>query len=187
MHLAIIGDNRPRLYWAMPPRGHWGSRSRCTRTRRPRSLCSTTRLSLTEDREQTTRYPAAKPRVRPCNSLRRSGACALRVCRASSPARNRPRIDRAHRILRRRSGQGPTGRVSICKTWGRPASQGRMPDARGFHRRGGKRFDRSSPDDILAYLPMAWVGDHLFHRSGWSRVSRSTVRNRGHGDDRSAQ
>ena len=34
-HLAIIGDNRPRLYWSMIAAQAWAAcRCRCTRTRR---------------------------------------------------------------------------------------------------------------------------------------------------------
>ncbi len=33
---------------------------------------------------------------------------------------------------------------------------------------GGCAFDRLGPDDsILSYLPMAWVGDHLFSYAQW--------------------
>jgi len=37
--------------------------------------------------------------------------------------------------------------------------------------KGGAEFDRLTPDDsILSYLPMAWVGDHLFSLAQWVYV-----------------
>jgi long-chain acyl-CoA synthetase len=42
----------------------------------------------------------------------------------------------------------------------------------------GVGFDRlTDQEDILSYLPMAWVGDHLFSlRRRWSPASPSTAR-----------
>ena len=47
--------------------------------------------------------------------------------------------------------------------------------------RGGAQFDRLTPDDsVLSYLPMAWVGDHLFSYRAVARTpaSRSTAPSR---------
>src|SRR5206468_11143239 len=49
-------------------------------------------------------------------------------------------------------------------------TQGGVPDAQVFHRRrqSGVAFDHLTADeDILSYLPMAWVGDHLFSYAQW--------------------
>src|SRR6185369_5695077 len=64
-------------------------------------------------------------------------------------------------------GKGMPGDVSVMLytsgTTGKP--KGVCQTHRAFieSARGGSEFDRLTADDsILSYLPMAWVGDHLF-------------------------
>ncbi len=50
-------------------------------------------------------------------------------------------------------------------------AEGRAPDARRVHRRGARAAPSSTgcsrDDSVLSYLPMAWVGDHLFSFAQW--------------------
>ena len=180
MHLAIVGDNRPRLYWAMPPRSASAAfRCRCTRTRRPRrwsSTCSTTprsRSRSSRTRSRSTSCSRSRPQVPDARAhlLRRPARPAqLRAARSTSfdePAGDRPRV-RSRAIpdffdAEVAKGQ-PRTTCRSCSTPRAPPASRRacVPDPRGVHRRRRRRRrvrQASRPTrSVLSYLPMAWVG-----------------------------
>ena len=110
--------------------------------------------------------------------------------------RDRPRVrPRASRDST--TAKSPRAVPATCRSCstrrGRPASPracARRIARSSRPRDGGCEFDQLTADDsILSYLPMAWVGDHLFSYAQWmvrglhdqlSRVGR-------HGDDRPAR
>jgi len=79
------------------------------------------------------------------------------------------RIHNQHQpdFLRQEIDKGKTDDVSVMLytsgTTGKPKGVCQTHHAFIAAARGGCEFDRLTPDDeILSYLPMAWVGDHLF-------------------------
>src|SRR5216117_2129375 len=56
---------------------------------------------------------------------------------------------------------------ALC-VWHKPKGVCQTHNAFIVSAQGGCGFDRLSPhDSILSYLPMAWVGDHLFSYAQW--------------------
>jgi hypothetical protein len=89
---------------------------------------------------------------------------------SSAEARRSPRSG-ARRLLggRDRRGKGSDDSPSSSTPPARPAAQGR--DAHPGQRHGpqpsANAFDKlTENDEIIAYLPLAWVGDHLLLRAG---------------------
>ena len=207
MHLAIIGDNRPRLYWSMVAAQALGGVPVPMYQDAPAAefvyVLNDAEIgyALVEDQEQVDKMLEAQPQVptlaahllrRPARPAQLRERDELRAA-----AGNRPRIrPRASRILRRGGGQGtrPTTFPVMLYTSGTTGqAEGRVPDARRVHRRAARallRSTSSSPDDsILSYLPMAWVGDHLFSYAQWlvRRVHDQLPRIGRDGDDRPAR
>ena len=116
-----------------------GCRARCADHLRrcPRAAASTTRRTCARSR-----------------ASRRSAA------RRSSQPRRRAGVAR-----RGRRGQGQRRQRHALHVRHHRAAEGRDADPRERRRlrRNGNIFDHFTPDDtMLAYLPMAWVGDHIF-------------------------
>jgi long-chain acyl-CoA synthetase len=182
MNLAVVGDNRPRLYWAMTAAQALGgmpvplyqdaianemvyvlddarSSSRSSRTRSRSTSCS--KWNRSSPRGRAVRHliyddprGCATTIIRRCF---RTNAC--RRSAASSTARTPDSSTRQCRPARRRHGHHP-----LHLRHHRQA-EGRVPDACGLigAARNGCQFDGlGADDDILSYLPMAWVGDNLF-------------------------
>ena len=180
--LVVVGDNRPRLYWAMcaaqalggvPVPLYQDSVDRGDGLRRrPRRGALRGRRGPGAGR-QAARGPASVPAAR-AHRLRRSArAAALRAGPAvlADAAGARARGSRAA-ARPASSARWPRGAAATTRDHAlhlghhRPA-QGRDADARQPDRAGrrsaGAEFDGlSAGDEVLAYLPMAWVGDHIF-------------------------
>ena len=208
MHLAIIGDNRPRLYWAMiaaqalggvpvpmyqdAPAAEFVVRARTT----PRSPSRSSRT-----RSRSTSCSRSRPHV--------PTLAHIYLRRSARPAQLRRR-DELRRAARR-SAASSTARIRASSTrevaQGRPddvvdhalhlghhrQAQGRAPDARARsspRRAAAASSTSSTPDDsVLSYLPMAWVGDHLFSYAQWlvAGFTHQLPRVGRHGDDRPAR
>ena len=182
-HLAIIGDNRPQLYWAMAAAqalggvpvplyqdalademvyilddaddahrggGRPGAGGQAARDQAPR--CRTLEHIIYEDPRGMRNYEQASLH----RYERAAGARPRRAPRDIPPCSTRE-VAQGHG--RRRRGH------AVHLGHDRQA-QGGVPDARGADRRGARRHASSTSwgrdDEVLSYLPMAWVGDNLF-------------------------
>ena len=187
MHLAIIGDNRPRLYWSMLAAQCLGGVPVPMYQDAPAAdfvyVLNDAEIAyaIVEDQEQVDKMLEAKPQ--------RGNAGARLLRRPARPAQLRGRDQRRGaagararvrsrepRVLRRRGRERPARRRlghALHVGHDRQA-EGRAADASCVHRRGvgrQRQFDRLKPDDsVLSYLPMAWVGDHLFSFAQWVYV-----------------
>src|SRR6478609_7533868 len=149
MHLAIVGDNRPRLYWAMIAAQALGGVPVPMYQDAPAAefvfVLNDAEIdyALVEDQEQVERGRA---------------------------------YDRAHpgffdeQVARGRAGD-VSGMLYTSGTTGRPKGVRQTHAAFIAAAKGSAEFDRLKPSDsVLSYLPMAWVGDHLFSFAQWLYV-----------------
>ena len=167
-----------------PRRRRWAAfRCRCTRTRRPpsSSTCSNDAeiaYAIVEDQEQVDKLLEAQPQVPTLAHIYYDDPRGLRNYEGVTSFERLQEIgrefDRAHPgFFDAEVAQGRSRRrVDHALHVGHDRqAQGRVPDARGVHRRGARRRASSTgstaDDSILSYLPMAWVGDHLFSYAQW--------------------
>ena len=207
MHLAIVGDNRPRLYWSMIAAQALGGVPVPMYQDAPAAefvyVLNDAEIdyALVEDQEQVDKLLEAAPQ--------RADARAHLLRRPARPAQLRrrdelrgaagtgPRIrSRASRLLRRGGGARTRRRRlrSCCTRRAPPASPracARRTRAFIAAAKGGCRVRSPEPPttSVLSYLPMAWVGDHLFSFAQWlvRRVHDQLPRIGRHGDDRPAR
>ena len=174
---AVLVHVRRRRRWA-------AFRCRCTRTRRPpnSSTCSTMPRSRTRWSRTRSRSTRCSRRRRRCRTL-----AAHLFRRSARPAQLRERarastalleigreFDRAHPGFfdgEVAKGTSPTTSRSCCTRRARPASRRACARRTRVHRRRARaarvRQARPRTTAILSYLPMAWVGDHLFSYAQW--------------------
>src|SRR6266705_297576 len=130
MHLAIIGDNRPRLYWSMTAAQALGGIAVPMYQDAPAAEFvyvlndAEIAYAVVEDQEQVDKMLEAQPQVPTLKHIYYDDPRGLR------------------------NYEGVTSFERLLEI--------------------GRDFDRLSPhDSILSYLPMAWVGDHLFSYAQW--------------------
>ncbi|HEY2864723.1 MAG TPA: AMP-binding protein [Casimicrobiaceae bacterium] len=183
MHLAIIGDNRPRLYWAMAATQALGGIPVPMYQDAPAAeftyVLNDAEIgyALAEDQEQVDKMLEAKPHV---PTLRHIYYDDLRGLRNYENVTSIDRLlelgrefDRAHpEFFDAEVAKGRPDDVSIMLytsgTTGKPKGVCQTHLAFIVSAQGGCAFDKLGPgDSILAYLPMAWVGDHLFSYAQW--------------------
>ena len=183
MHLAIIGDNRPRLYWSMVAAQALGGVPVPMYQDAPAAEFvyvlndAEIAYALVEDQEQVDKLleaaaPGAHARA---HLLRRSARLAqLRgVDELRAAAGDRPRIrSRASGLFRREVAKGRPDDVSVMLytsgTTGKPKGVCQTHAAFIAAADGRRRIRRLQPaESVLSYLPMAWVGDHLFSFAQW--------------------
>ena len=179
-HLAIIGDNRPRLYWAMTAAQCLGGV--------PVPLYqdavaeemvfvlnnADVRFAIVEDQEQVDKLLEMKDR---CPALEHIVYDDPRGMRHYEQAflhdyekiREQGRADDAEHpdFFPGAVAQGRSDDVAVVLytsgTTGKPKGVCQTHRAFIAAAQGGCSFDRlDAREDILSYLPMAWVGDHLF-------------------------
>ena len=211
MHL---GDHRRQpaaavLVDGWPRRRSAACRCRCTRTR-PRSRDAlraerrrgrASRSSRTRSRSTScSRSATAVPARSSTSSSTIRAACATTrrtACTASTAAGDAgARITTAHPGFfddRGGASGGPTTSRSMfytSGTTGKPKGVCHTHAALIAAARGGVEFDRLTPDeDVLSYLPMAWIGDHIFSLRAVAarRLHDQLPGVRRHGDDRPAR
>ena len=183
MHLALVGDNRPRLYWAMIAAEALGGVPVPMYQDAPAAefayVLNDAEIDyvLVEDQEQVDKVLEAASQVPTLRHIYYDDPRGLRNYGSVASYEELTRIgrdfDRAHpgffdgEVAQRRPDD-----VSIMLytsgTTGRPKGVRQTHAAFIAAARGGCEFDRLGPgDSILSYLPMAWVGDHLFSYAQW--------------------
>jgi long-chain acyl-CoA synthetase len=179
-HLAIVGDNRPRLYWAMAAAQALGGV--------PVPLYQDAvgqemvfvlqdaeiRIAFVEDQEQVDKLLEIKDQCpaleyilyddpRGMRHYTQTWIQGLDEVMAGGRIHNNNQPD----FIRREIALGRSDDVSVMLytsgTTGKPKGVCQTHSAFISAARGGAGFDRlTEREEILSYLPMAWVGDHLF-------------------------
>jgi long-chain acyl-CoA synthetase len=183
MHLAIIGDNRPRLYWSMAAAQALGGIPVPMYQDAPAVEFvyvlndAEIAYAVVEDQEQVDKILEAKSQVPTLRHVYYDDPRGLRnyegVVSFDRLLDSGREFDRAHAgFFDEEIAKGSPEDVAVVLytsgTTGKP--KGVCQTHRSFidAARSGVAFDRLSADeDILSYLPMAWVGDHLFSYAQW--------------------
>ncbi len=183
MHLAIIGDNRPRLYWSMLAAQALGGIPVPMYQDAPAAdfvyVLNDAEIAyaIVEDQEQVDKMLEARPQVPslshvyfddPRGMRNYEGVIGIEALEAQGRA-----FDAEHPgWYDAEVAKGSTDDISVMLytsgTTGRPKGVCQTHAAFIAAAEGGAQFDRLTADDsILSYLPMAWVGDHLFSIAQW--------------------
>ena len=180
MNLAIIGDNRPRLYWSMAAAQCLGGVAVPLYQDAPAADMAYVLddaeidFAVVEDQEQVDKLFEIKQNLNRISHIIYDDPRGMRHYKQQELASFEKvqeigrEYDKAHpgffmnEVNAGRSDDtavmlytsGTTGKPKgVCQTHGSFIAAAR----------GGVGFDKlSAGDDILSYLPMAWVGDHLF-------------------------
>ena len=183
MHLAIIGDNRPRLYWSMTAAQALGGVAVPMYQDAPATEFvyvlnnAAIAYAVVEDQEQVDKIVEATGQVPTLKHIFYDDPRGLRNYEGVTSFERLLEIgrefDRAHPdFYEAEVAKGRPDDVSIMLytsgTTGKPKGVCQTHMAFIVSAQGGCAFDKLGPDDsILSYLPMAWVGDHLFSYAQW--------------------
>jgi long-chain acyl-CoA synthetase len=183
MHLAIIGDNRPRLYWSMTAAQALGGIAVPMYQDAPAAEFvyvlkdAEIAYAVVEDQEQVDKMLEAKPQVPTLEHIYYDDPRGLRNYEGVTSFDRLLEIgrdfDRAHSgFFDAEVAKGGPDDVSIMLytsgTTGKPKGVCQTHRAFIVSAEGGCGFDKlGAHDSILSYLPMAWVGDHLFSYAQW--------------------
>jgi long-chain acyl-CoA synthetase len=179
-NLAIIGDNRPQLYWAMAAAQALGAvpvplYQDAVADEMIYILCDADiRFAVVEDQEQVDKLLEIEARLPALQAivyddprgLRNYTQSKLRALSAVQSEGARLHADDPG-FFEREVEEGSGGDVAIMLytsgTTGKPKGVCQTHHALISAARGGCEFDKLGPgDQVLSYLPMAWVGDNLF-------------------------
>ena len=178
MHLAIIGDNRPRLYWAMVAAQALGGIPVPMYQDAPAGEFiyvlndAEIAFAIVEDQEQIDKMLEAAPQVPTLKHIYYDDPRGMRNYEGVTSferlqAQGRE-FDRANPgFYDAEVARGDPDDISVMLytsgTTGKPKGVCQTHRAFIAAAKGGCEFDRlTAEDSILSYLPMAWVGDHLF-------------------------
>jgi long-chain acyl-CoA synthetase len=183
MHLAIIGDNRPRLYWSMTAAQALGGIAVPMYQDAPATEFAYVlndaeiTYAIVEDQEQVDKILEAAPQVPSLKHIYYDDPRGLRNYEGVTSVDRLLEIGRefdlAHPdFYNDEVARGRPGDVSIVLytsgTTGKPKGVCQTHSAFIVSAQGGCEFDKlDSRNSILSYLPMAWVGDHLFSYAQW--------------------
>jgi long-chain acyl-CoA synthetase len=183
MHLAIIGDNRPRLYWSMLAAQALGGVPVPMYQDAPAAefvyvlTDAEIAYAVVEDQEQVDKMQEALPQVPTLKHIYYDDPRGLRNYEGVTSFERLLEIgrefDRAHPgFFDAEVAEGRPDDVSVMLYTS--GTTGKPKGVRQTHRAfiaaadGARTFDGLGPDDsTLSYLPMAWVGDHLFSFAQW--------------------
>src|SRR5450631_4316631 len=183
MHLAIIGDNRPRLYWSMIAAQSLGGIAVPMYQDAPAAefdyVLNDAEIvfAIVEDQEQVDKILEAAPKVPSLKHIYYDDPRGLRSYEGVTSVDHLREIGREYDVAHPdfyndEVAKGRPGDVSIVLytsgTTGKPKGVCQTHAAFIISAQGGCEFDKlDSHDSILSYLPMAWVGDHLFSYAQW--------------------
>jgi len=183
MHLAIIGDNRPRLYWSMTAAQALGGIPVPMYQDAPAAEFAYVlndaeiAYAVVEDQEQVDKMLEAKPQVPTLEHIYYDDPRGMRnydgVTSFDRLLEIGREFDRAHPdFFDTELEKGRPDDVSVMLytsgTTGKPKGVRQTHSSFIDAARSGVAFDRlTSDEDVLSYLPMAWVGDHLFSFAQW--------------------
>src|SRR5450755_1871240 len=183
MHLAIIGDNRPRLYWSMIAAQSLGGIAVPMYQDAPAAefdyVLNDAEIvfAIVEDQEQVDKILEAAPKVPSLKHIYYDDPRGLRNYDGVTSVDRLREIGREYGLAHPdfyndEVAKGRPGDVSIVLytsgTTGKPKGVCQTHAAFIVSAQGGCEFDKlDSRDSILSYLPMAWVGDHLFSYAQW--------------------
>ncbi|WP_414691403.1 AMP-binding protein [Noviherbaspirillum sp.] len=184
MNLAIIGDNRPRLYWAMAAAQCLGGVAVPLYQDAPAADMAYVLddaeidFAVVEDQEQVDKLFEIKQNLDRRNSLishiiyddprgmrhyKQQELASFEKVQELGRA-----FDKSHPdFFMNEVNAGRTDDTAVMLytsgTTGKPKGVCQTHGSFLAAAQGGVAFDKLNPDDdILSYLPMAWVGDHLF-------------------------
>ena len=183
MHLAIIGDNRPRLYWSMAAAQALGGIPVPMYQDAPAADIvyvlndAEIAYAVVEDQEQVDKMLEAQPQVPSLAHIYYDDPRGLRNYEGVTSFARLQEIgrefDRAHpsffdEEVAKGKSSDVSGMLYTSGTTGKPKGVCQTHGAFIAAAKGGAEFDRlTASDSILSYLPMAWVGDHLFSYAQW--------------------
>jgi long-chain acyl-CoA synthetase len=186
MHLAIVGDNRPHLYWAMIAAQALGGIPVPMYQDAPAAefvfVLNDAEIdyALVEDQEQVDKLLEAKPQVPTLAHVYYDDPRGLRhydsVTGLAALLQKGRAFDAAHpgffdeQVALGRA-DDVSGMLYTSGTTGKPKGVRQTHGAFLAAAKGSAEFDKLRPaDSVLSYLPMAWVGDHLFSFAQWLYV-----------------
>ncbi len=179
-NLAIIGDNRPQLYWAMTAAQALGGvpvplyQDSVAQEMAYVLDNADVRFAVVEDQEQVDKLLEIKDRLPKLERIIYEDTRGMRhygqpFLHAYADVQRAGRdFDASYpEFFRHEVEQGSASDVAIMLytsgTTGKPKGVCQTHAALITAARGGCQFDKLGPgDEILSYLPMAWVGDNLF-------------------------
>jgi long-chain acyl-CoA synthetase len=183
MHLAIIGDNRPRLYWSMLAAQSLGGVPVPMYQDAPAAEFvfvlqdAEIAYAIVEDQEQVDKMLEAQPQVPTLHHVYYDDPRGLRnyegVASYERLLEQGRAFDREHPgFFDEQVASVRADDVSVMLytsgTTGKPKGVCQTHRAFIAAAKGGSEFDRlDEHDSVLSYLPMAWVGDHLFSFAQW--------------------
>ena len=183
--LAIIGDNRPRLYWAMAAAQALGGVPVPLYQDAIASEMvyvfedAAARFAIVEDQEQVDKLLEILPRCPLLEHIVYDDTRGMRHYHQPQLQSYDALTDQGRAFdaaqpdyYAQQIAQGRASDVGIMLytsgTTGKPKGVCQTHHAFIVSAQGGVGFDRLGPDDsMLSYLPMAWVGDHLFSYAQW--------------------
>ncbi len=170
--LIVIGDNRPRLYWAMAAAQSLGGvpvpvyQDSVTEELAYVVDHAGARYAVAENQEQIDKLLEIQKRVPSLATLIYEDPRGMRhyeglLSYDEVQARGRPEAVAAE-VAKGRGGDDSI-MLYTSGTTGRPKGAVLSYDNLIWAARAGAMFDGlKAGDELLSYLPMAWVGDHLF-------------------------
>ncbi|MEP7329445.1 MAG: AMP-binding protein [Betaproteobacteria bacterium] len=178
MHLAIIGDNRPRLYWSMCAAQALGGIPVPMYQDAPATdlvfvlTDAEIAFAIVEDQEQVDKMLEVQPQVSTLAHIYFDNDRGLRNYETVMSYERLQQLGREFDAANpdfydREIAAGAATDTAIMLytsgTTGKPKGVCQTHSALISAARGGIEFDHLTADEsILSYLPMAWVGDNLF-------------------------
>ncbi len=185
MNLAIIGDNRPRLYWTMAAVQALGGvpvplyQDAVAEEMVYVLNDADVHFAVVEDQEQVDKLLEIRDRCRNLAHIVFDDPRGLRHYTQDFlhgfdgiQAMGRAHHEAHPDFFAAEVAEGRSGDVAVMVytsgTTGKPKGVCLTHHALIAAARGGVEFDRLTADeDVLSYLPMAWIGDHLFSYCEW--------------------